>query len=128
MTNGSFYPLTVTQGVTLDIPFSIDDDNTEFSFDDYRLVGQIQPTDNTATGESFEFVIDETDSGIMHAMLYNTSLLSDTEHYVFEIRLIHKTTNVVSPLLYGSVEVKPTILSPVRQTFTNSSDGFIDLG
>lgn len=116
MSIGLFYPLNLIQGNTLDLPFSVADDNDEFLFDDYDLVGQVKSSGSSLPTASFTFTEDETDPDIMHAVIVDTSTLTSST-YLYEIRASHKTESNIFTVLYGSLDVSPSLITSPTNVF-----------
>lgn len=122
MSKGLYYPISIIQGETLDLPFDIIEGNEFLDLSLLTFVGQVRGSIPTPLA-TFTFVEDDEDINVLHAVISAADTnITPSGLYVYEIRYTDADQKV-STLLHGSFDVRQTFISAPTATgqFVNSS-------
>lgn len=111
--NGLYYPFGIVQGESFEFSFEFSIYGVEQYFDEYDFVGQVKDRDNEMISvTNMIFTESEISSDVIDVSIPSTdTTLIQTENNIYEIRCTHKTTNITSTLFYGTMTVKPSLIS-----------------
>ena len=124
MSTGLYLPIDIISGETIDLPFDIKEDGEYLLLGDKNLVGQIRDLATPALVWPFAFTEDDYDPNIYHARVESTITSSIPQgSYLFEISMTDGAD--ASAIFYGSVTLRPTIISIPSNSASTPSGMFI---